>query len=295
MPEAAQWVTSLAAPDFQRIASTIDELRFDAITTSEHLGMPYHEVPRLGPYWMDALSVMSFVAGSTRRVRVDASVLVLPYHHPLPFAKAMSTIDVLSGGRLDVSIGVGHAEQEFEVLGVPFADRGAVTDETIEATLVLWTEDEPVYHGRFFDIEGLAFEPKPVQSPRPPIYVGGNSKPALRRAARFEGWQPNPVNFSVEEMDPLVDYLRSQPDFAGKEGTFDLCWVGTLVGIDLPVWGDLDDAGRASFREQLLERVGYLSGRGITTISSPIATTRSLDEYLEYVAWFSDEVIAGAD
>ena len=67
------------------------------------------------------------------------------------------------------------------------------------------------------------------------------------------------------------------------------------LGIDLPVWGDLDDAGRASFREQLLERVGYLSGRGITTISSPIATTRSLDEYLEYVAWFSDEVIAGAD
>ena len=106
-----------------RIAATIDGLGYDAITTSEHLAMPYEEVPRLGPYWMHALSVMAFVSGATKRVRVDASVLVLPYYHPLAFAKALSTIDVLSGGRLDVSIGVGHAMREFEALGVPFAER----------------------------------------------------------------------------------------------------------------------------------------------------------------------------
>jgi probable F420-dependent oxidoreductase len=295
VPEAADWVPSLTAPDFQDVASVIDGLRYDAITTSEHLAMPYEEVPRLGPYWMHALSVMAFVSGATKRVRVDASVLVLPYYHPLAFAKALSTIDVLSGGRLDVSIGVGHAVQEFKVLGVAFDERGAITDEILEATLTLWSEKEPVFHGAHFDIEGLAFEPKPVQTPRPPIYVGGNSKPALRRAARFEGWQPNPTTFAVEDMPPLLEYLRSQPDFAGKEDTFDLCWVGTIPGVDRPAFGSLSDRGRAAHRDQILERLAYLETFGLTSTSVPIPVTQSLAEYIEYVTWFSDEVIAHKD
>jgi Luciferase-like monooxygenase len=110
-------------------------------------------------------------------------------------------------------------------------ERGAITDETLEAMLELWRSDEPSFQGRYFQIDGLAFEPKPVQRPRPPIYVGGNSKPALRRAARFEGWEPNPTEFSAEEMPPLIEYIRAQPDFAGKEETFEISWVGTLPGI----------------------------------------------------------------
>ena len=292
VPEAADWVPALAAPDFQEIAATIDGLGYDAITTSEHLAMPYEEVPRLGPYWMHALSVMSFVAGATKRVRVDASVLVLPYYHPLALAKALSTIDVLSGGRLDVSAGVGHAVREFEALGVPFAERGAITDEILEATLVLWSEDQPSFHSAHFDIEGVAFEPKPVQSPRPPIYIGGNSKPALRRAARYEGWQPNPTTFSVEEIPPLLDYLRSQPEFAGKEDTFDLCWVGSVPGVDRPAFGDLSDEGRRAHRDQIQERLAYLEKFGITSTSVPIPVTRSQGEYIDYITWFSDEIIA---
>jgi probable F420-dependent oxidoreductase len=293
VPEAAAWATTLSAPDFQRIASVIDEQGYDAITTSEHLAMPYFEVPRLGPFWMDALSVMAFVAGATRRIRVDTSVLVVPYHHPLAFAKALSTIDVLSGGRLDVSVGVGHAVREFEVLGVPFDERGAITDETLAAMEVLWRDDEPEFHGRYFTIDGLAFEPKPVQRPRPPIYVGGNSKPALRRAARYDGWQPNPTTFSVEEIPPLLDYLRSQPDFAGKEATFDLCWVGTVPGVERPAFGDLSGGRREAFRDQIVDRLGYLEGFGVTTVSVPVPETHSIEEYLDFVRWFAEEVIAG--
>jgi probable F420-dependent oxidoreductase len=291
VPDMADWIPGLTAPQFQEIASVIDGLGYSSITTSEHLAMPYEEVPRLGPYWMHALSVMSFVAGATKRVRVDASVLVLPYYHPLAFAKALSTIDVLSGGRLDVSVGVGHAVREFEVLGVSFNERGAITDEILEATLVLWSEEKPSYHSAHFDIEGLAFEPKPVQSPRPPIFVGGNSKPALRRAARYEGWEPNPTTFSVEDMPPLLDYLRSQPEFAGKEDTFDVCWVGTIPGIERPAFGDLSDAGRTAHRDQILESLAYLETFGIVSTSVPIPVTRSLAEYLDYVTWFSDSVI----
>jgi probable F420-dependent oxidoreductase len=292
VPEAAQWASRIAAPEFQRIAGAIDGFGYDAITVSEHLAMPYFEVPRLGPFWMDALSVMAFVTGSTRRVRVDTTVLVVPYHHPLALAKALSTIDVLSGGRLDVSIGVGHAVREFEVLGVDFADRGAITDETLEAVIELWSADEPSYHGRFFHIDGLAFEPKPVQQPRPPIYVGGNSKPALRRAARYDGWQPNPTEFSVEEVPGLLDYIREQGDFAGKEKTFEVCWVGTVPGVSRPVFGDLSASDRDRYGSEIVDRLGHLRDLGITMVSVPTPVTQSADDFLEFVEWFDDAVIS---
>ena len=291
VPEAAQWTTKLKAPDFHRILSAIDELRYDAVTTSEHLGMPYAEVPRLGPYWMDALSVMAFITGATRRVRVDTSVLVVPYHHPLALAKALSTMDVLSGGRLDVSVGVGHAVREFEVLGVPFADRGAITDETLEAVLELWRSDEPSFHGRHFDIDGLAFEPKPIQQPRPPIYVGGNSNAALRRAARYDGWQPNPINFSAADIPPRLDYLRSQGEFAGKEGTFEIYWVGAGLGVGRPVFSDLSDGARSEYGGQIIGHLKDLDRLGVTTVSTPVPVTQSVDDYLGFIHWFDEEVI----
>jgi probable F420-dependent oxidoreductase len=291
IPEAAQWTTKLQAPDFHRILTAIDDLQYDAVTTSEHLGMPYAEVPRLGPYWMDALSVMAFIIGATRRVRVDTSVLVVPYHHPLALAKALSTMDVLSGGRLDVSVGVGHAIREFEVLGVSFADRGAITDETLEAMLELWRSDEPSFHGRHFDIAGLAFEPKPIQQPRPPIYVGGNSNAALRRAARYEGWQPNPINFSAADIPPRLDYLRSQGDFAGKERTFEICWVGAGLGVGRPVFSDLSDGARSEYGGQIIGHLKDLDRLGVTTVSTPVPITQSVDDYLGFIRWFDEEVI----
>jgi probable F420-dependent oxidoreductase len=291
VPEAAQWATRLGAEDFQCIARAVDELGYDAISTSEHYGMPYFEVPRLGPFWMDALSVMAFVVGATKRVRVDTSVLVAPYHHPLALAKALATIDVLSGGRVDVSLGVGHAVREFEVLGVPFEERGAITDETIEAMLELWSSDEPEFAGRYFKIDGLAFEPKPVQKPRPPIYIGGNSKVALRRAARFEGWQPNPTEFDAESIPGLLEYVHAQPEFAGKEKSFQVCWVGTVPGLERPMFPELSGGDRSKYRDQILERVEHLSSLGVTMVLAPQPYTRSLDDFLEYIAWFDEEVV----
>lgn len=290
VPEAADWAHRLRPPDYHRVLAAIDDMSYDAVTSPEHLAMPYFEVPRLGPYWMDALSVMAFICGATRRVRVDTSVLVAPYHHPLPFAKALATIDVLSGGRLDVSIGVGHAVREFEVLGVPFADRGRITDETLGAVIALWTQEHPEFHGEHFHIDGLAFEPKPVQEPRPPIYIGGNSKPALRRASRYDGWQPNPTDFAMEDIPPLLDYIRAQPDFTGKEAAFEVYWVGAVPGVDRPVFAALDGAGRAAHRDRLAACLATAGRTGVTMISTPTPVTRSVEEYLEYLGWFDQEV-----
>jgi len=288
---APEWSAHLQAPDFQQIAAAVDEGGYYGITISEHLAMPYFEVPRLGPYWLDALSAIAFIAGSTRRVRVTTSVLVAPYHHPLPLAKTLSTIDVLSGGRLDVAAGVGHAVREFEVLGIPFGERGAIADETLQAVIELWSSDKPFFDGRYFQINGLAFEPKPVQKPRPPIYIGGNSKPALRRAARYDGWEPNPTAFAVEEVPPLMDYIRAQQDFAGKEQTFEVRWPGTIPGLDRPVFAALSGAGLASHAGQILERLAHLASLGITTVTTPVPVTASLSDYLDYLRWFDEQVV----
>ncbi|GAA4545086.1 TIGR03619 family F420-dependent LLM class oxidoreductase [Pseudonocardia xishanensis] len=292
-PGRYDWAHSLDADGFRQIFATADELGYRSVSVSEHLAMPRGEVPRLGGYWQDALAVMAFAAAATRRVRLDFCVLVLPYHHPLRLAKTLATIDVLSGGRVDVSVGVGHAEQEFAALGVPFAERGALTDEILQALDTLWTHEWPEHRGRYFEIAGLAVEPRPLQKPRPPIYVGGNSKPALRRAARHEGWQPNPVGFTVAELPPLLDYLRAQPEFAGKAETFDLNWLFAPSGVHLDEGFAHAGAARLrAYRDRLVDAyAGSYRPVGITrTVAEPPRALRSLEEYLDFLRWFDAEV-----
>lgn len=297
IPDFYPWAHALDADGFRRILTTLDEAGFHAVSVSEHLAMPLFEVPRLGPYWQDALSTMAFAAAATRRIRLDATVLVLPYHHPLRLAKSLATIDVLSGGRVNVSVGVGHAEQEFAAMGVPFRERGAITDEILEALNTLWTAEQPEHRGKYFEITDLAVDPRPVQKPRPPIYVGGNSKPALRRAARHEGWQPNPTNFTLEEIPPLLDYLREQPAYAGKEGIFDVNWLKAPAGVAL----DKGFAGATAselngYRDELIEAYsGDYRKAGITRAAAqPPRNIGSEREFLDYLRWFAEEVMAVA-
>lgn len=294
IPGTAEWSHRLTVAQRRTVIQTIDTSGYDSITTSEHFAMPYFEVPRLGPWWVHCLTQMAFIAGQSERVRLDSTVLVLPYHHPLALAKALSTLDVLSGGRLNVSIGVGHAVQEFKVLGVPFEERGARTDEMLAAMKVLWSQEQPVFEGTYYQIDGLAFEPKPVQSPRPPIIVGGNSKPALRRAARHEGWQPNPTNFDVATLPALYDYLRSQPEFAGKEDTYDLFHLAFLGTLPAMQFASSSEAQRRALADALLEGFATAAGYGITRTSTPAPSTATVEEYCDYLRWFAEVVAPNA-
>jgi len=292
IPPCPDWVLRLRAPDYQRIAGAVDSLGYEVLGTSEHFVIPLFEVPRLGPYFMHALTVMAFVAGATRRVRVDAHVLVVPYHHPVELAKVVSTLDVLSGGRVNVSVGVGHARKEFEILGQPFAERGKITDEALEVMKTCWENPRPRFEGRYFEIDEVAFEPVPIQQPIP-IFVGGNSRPALRRAARHHGWQPNPVNFSAAEMPPMLDYIRSQPEFAGKEHSFDVM-MGLGMGplpFSAPMFGKASAMERAELRDRLIEALRKLESYGTTSTSFPNLPTGSLEDYLEALEWFALEVM----
>jgi probable F420-dependent oxidoreductase len=300
------WSEALQAPDFQRVAQTAEELGFVSILSSEHLALPTFEVPRLGPHWPHAPTVMAFVAGATRRIRVDAFLLVLPYHHPVALAKAIATLDLLSGGRVDLSIGVGHAEQEFKVLGVPFDQRGRYTDEQLEVIKTCWTSDEPEFHGTFFDIEGVTFAPKCVQQPHPPILVGGNSKAALRRAARHDGWLPNPdrttdnrrtgasgsAALALQDIPAMLDYIKSQPEYQLRQTPFTVSLPIRTHPATPASFGGASSAELTHFSEELQRTLTEMTEIGITATWLPAPAVTDVEEYLDYLRWATEEVIS---
>ena len=195
----------LAAPEkLGIIAKKGEELGFDALLTGDHILVP-RNISSPYPYTeggefpgspsgesMEQITLLSYIAGQTSRIRLVTSVLIVPHRNPLIAAKALATLDVLSGGRLVVGVGVGWMKEEFQALGLPpFEERGAVTDEYIRAFKVLWTEDNPGFEGKYISFDDISFLPKPVQKPHPPIWVGGESRPALRRTAELaNGWYP---------------------------------------------------------------------------------------------------------
>jgi probable F420-dependent oxidoreductase len=145
---------------------------------------------------LEQLTVLAFLAGQTRTIRLGTSVMIVPHRNPIVAAKALATLDVLSNGRVNVGVGAGWLREEFEALGLPpFDQRGEVTDEYIRAFKELWTSDEPSFQGKYCQFDNISFLPKPVQKPHPPIWVGGESNRALRRAARLgDVWHPLGTN-----------------------------------------------------------------------------------------------------
>jgi probable F420-dependent oxidoreductase len=160
--------------------------------------------------------VLGALALKTSKVKLGSAVLVLPYRHPIYTAKALATIDVLSGGRVVVGVGAGWLEQEFAAFGVPFTERGSRTNETIELFKALWTEDTPHFAGRHFQVDNIKFVPQPLQKPRPPILVGGMTNGALRRTARLaDGWIA--IGKGPEDIKAPLDTLRELTLKAGRK------------------------------------------------------------------------------
>ena len=202
----------LAAPEhLTRLAVEGEAMGFDYATFSDHVVIPT-SIQANYPYSAtgefpagtraerhEQLIEVAFIAAKTTRLRLVTSVMVVPHRPAVLTAKMLSTIDVLSGGRLTVGIGAGWMKEEFEAIGAPdFAARGKVTDEYIKAFIELWTKDKPRFAGEYVSFDNIDFSHKPVQKPHPPIWVGGESGPALRRTARIgDAWYPigtNPAN-----------------------------------------------------------------------------------------------------
>jgi len=182
----------LATPDIIRgTAVRAEQLGYDSVWVSDHVVVPHANVVNFGETIFDPLVTLGVLAGATSRVRLGTTVLIVPYRNAVVTAKMISSLDALSGGRVVFGIGAGWVAAESAMLGVPFAERGAMTDEYLAAMQELWTSREPSFAGTYTQFGGLVFEPKPVQKPHPPIWVGGHSRAALRRTAQFgAAWHP---------------------------------------------------------------------------------------------------------
>ena len=190
------------------IAKRGEELGYDFIMFPDHIVIP-RNVSSQYPYstsgvfpgtdnseTMEQLTTLAFLAGQTSFIRLVTSVMVVPHRSPVVTAKVLSTLDVLSRGRVTVGVGTGWLEEEFQALETqPFAERGAVTDEYIRAFIALWTSENPEFEGKYVNFSNIHFLPKPVQKPHIPIWVGGESNRAIRRAARMgNAWHPLGTN-----------------------------------------------------------------------------------------------------
>ncbi len=227
----------LTAPEVMgRLAREGEALGYDYLTLTDHVvlpdlaapGYPYSES---GEFMSgdpavrhELLTGMAWVAAKTERIRLVAAVLVVPHRPAVLAAKMLSTIDVLSGGRLTVGIGTGWLEVEFNaVVTTPFAARGAVTDEYLAAFRALWTEERPRFDGKYVRFADIVFEPKPAQRPHPPIWVGGEAPPALRRAARYgQVWYPIGTNRAhpydtLPRLEAGIARLRKLTAEAGRD------------------------------------------------------------------------------
>ena len=218
------------------VAKKAEELGFDSAFVGDHVVIPDSFISEY-PYsatgeftglasgeWLDQLTVLTYVGALTGRIRLGTGVLILPHRNAVVTAKMLATMDVLSKGRLIVGVGVGWLREEFEALGLPpFTERGAVGNEYLRAFKELWTQENPSFDGKYCSFSDIRFEPKPVQKPHPPIWVGGESGPALRRAATLgDAWHPIGSNprfplVTAEQMGRSVERLRRYAERAGRD------------------------------------------------------------------------------
>lgn len=256
---SADWEIGASIEEVAQVAEAGDRLGYHHLTCSEHIALPAAERDRRGARYWDPLATFGYLAARTQRIRLATNVLVLGYHHPLEIAKRYGTLDKVSNGRLILGVGVGSLQEEFDLLGAPFADRGARGDDAIKALRAALSLPEPNYEGEFYSFGGMVVDPCAVQD-RVPLWIGGRTQRSLRRAVTLaDGWAP----FNVQ-LEQVREWLGR---FDIPEG-FEVV-LGPRKRID-PI-GDPDRT-----RELIAETVAH----GATIVSANFAHT-SLQHYRE--------------
>jgi probable F420-dependent oxidoreductase len=295
-----------------RLCQEAEAMGFGYATISDHIIIP-RDIHAKYPYSdtgefpassrgerHEQLTEVAFLAAKTRTLRLVTSVMVVPHRPALLTAKILSTIDVLSEGRLTLGIGAGWLQEEFEALQVPdFAVRGKVTDEYLMACKTLWTQANPSFAGEYVKFGNISFEPKPVQSPHPPIWVGGESGPALRRTARLgDAWYPIGTNPSFP-MDSLARYragvakLRKLTAEAGRDpGAVGLAYRVQRFGEGVPdKAGDGERRLFAGSAAAIIDDLRALRAMGVTAVDLSFPGNDA-DEMLAAMRRFADTIIS---
>ncbi len=292
------------------IAKQGDRLSFYCMVMPDHILQP-NKVNSTYPYsltgdileagqsgdgeWPEQITTLAWLAGITERIRLVTSVMIIPYRNPILTAKMLSTLDMLSKGRLILGAGVGWMEEEFELLDTPpFAERGAVTNEYLEAFIELWTKDDPKFEGKYVNFSDITFLPKPVQKPYPPIWIGGQSKPAIRRAARLGNcWHPvgaiPAAPLEPEELAENLVFLHQYAERAGRDPS------EIQVSVKAPLYDSGSSGGtRRRFSgsaDEVRQDVQIYADVGVTHL---IFDFRAADPHQteDRMAQFAEEVMA---
>ena len=219
---------SIDADGLKRFARRAEELGFGSLLVGDHIVLPTGGTTQY-PYtsdgsfpdqseepFLETMTLLGFLTACTDTIKLGSTVVILPYRNPVVQAKMFASLDVMTNGRIICGVGVGWLEKEFEVLGVPFEQRGPMSDEFLEIFKVLWTEKAPEFNGRYYQITGMEFYPKPVQLPHIPIWVGGHSRAALRRTAKYgDCWHT--TRQTPEFVSENIPYLQQQAERAGRD------------------------------------------------------------------------------
>src|SRR5487761_1343574 len=221
VPVSGAWATP---ENCAQVAAWAEELGYRSLWTFQRLLVPVDQdgAPRLEPQYRsvhDPLAILAFLAGRTRSARIGVAVVNAPYYSPILLAKLLTTIGHLSGGRLDVGLGLGWLRQEFEATGAAYGQRGARTEDFLRCLLAIWTDDVVDYDGAFYEVPRSRVDPKPLQRPPPPVLFGGTAAPALRRAGRLgAGW----ISSSRADLPALgesVAVVKAAAEGAGRDPT----------------------------------------------------------------------------
>jgi len=278
------------------MARAVESAGFDACFVTDHPFPSDRFVEQAGGHHaLDPFVALSFAAAATSRLELQTHILVLPYRNPFLTANAAASLDAASGGRVILGVAAGYLKDEFRALGADFESRNAFCDEAIRAIRAAWTEDGLHFEGTGYRADGHSLRPRPVRTPHPPIWVGGNSKAAIRRAVELgDGWLPVPTprrmagfirTAAIADLDDLRERLAFAHEYSrqvGRERPLDVCFVP--FGLDVNRQDDLDpDVFRG--------RIAELEGLGVTwvTLSLPC---RSRAEYCERVTAFGRRLLA---
>ena len=300
-PEAIKQVLSLA-----------EELELGYVSVADHIVIP-SEIDPVYPYsdtgeppfpedgeCLEQLTLMSYMAAITKNMRILSSVMVVPHRNPIHAAKTIATIDVLSNGRVTIGCGAGWMEEEFLAIGTePFRERGKVTDEYISIFKELWTAENPTFEGKYNSFSDVKFEPKPVQKPHPPLWIGGESPAAKRRAVRLgDGWFPigaNP-NFRLNTAAKYLNGLSSLKQLSAE-------YNRSPEELDLGFWSNCDhevkdrrtlqDGKRhimTGGTQAITDDIGELSEAGVEIFMFQLAKPNSVAETLESIERFAQDI-----
>ena len=280
----ADWEKTAGPAEIIAVAEAADRGGFFAVAACEHVAVPPHRSVSMGTFWADPISILSLVAGRTSRVRLMTYVYLLALRHPLMASKALSTLDFVSNGRLIAGVGAGHVEEEFDALGIDFAHRGTRLSQSIEALKTSFASEHPLLNAPFTAPE-LGLQPRPVQTPRPPIMVAGSTEAAMRRAAKLaDGWLPQSP--ATEEM---IEFVTAERAKHAPSDPLTIGHIGGMVHVGTPgheVTPHVMTGSAQSIAERL--HASIPAGAHLVQI---MFSARSATEFIDQVAAFGAEVI----